>query len=79
MEYGTLEAHKTAPAAPSTNSSWHKQNMHRAVSWWQVVFISIGACALVMFSLGGISAVTGTISPLVWTTSATIGLIVAFA
>jgi len=53
--------------------------MVRAVSWWQVVFIALGACALVMFSLGGISAVTGTISPMVWTISATIGLISAFA
>ena len=32
-----------------------------------------------MFSLGGISAITGTISPLVWTISASIGLIAAFA
>jgi len=53
--------------------------MVRAVNWWQVVFIALGACALVMFSLGGISAVTGTISPLVWATSAFIGLIATFA
>ncbi|SFV26762.1 APC family permease [Hyphomicrobium facile] len=59
-------------------SSSHKENMVRAVSWWEVVFIALGACALVMFSLGGISAVTGTVSPLVWTVSATIGLIATF-
>ena len=64
---------------PVTGSASHKAGMHRAVTWWQVVFIALGACALVMFSLGGISAVTGTISPLVWATSALIGLIAAFA
>ena len=60
-------------------SSSHKENMIRAVTWWEVVFISLGACALVMFSLGGISAITGNISAMVWTISASIGLIVAFA
>ena len=70
---------KTADTTLSMASSSHKQNMVRAASWWQVVFIALGACALVMFSLGGISAITGTISPLVWTISASIGLIAAFA
>ena len=70
---------KSANATPSTASASHKPEMQRAVTWWQVVFIALGACALVMFSLGGISAVTGTISPLVWATSATIGLIAVFA
>src|SRR3546814_9716323 len=68
-----------ASAALSMTSALHKQNMKRAASWWQIVFIALGACALVMFSLGGISAVTGTISPFVWMTSASIGLIAAFA
>lgn len=63
-------------SAATVNS---KHNMKRAVSWWQVVFIALGACALVMFSLGGISAVVGTISPLVWFVSALIGLLAAFA
>src|SRR6185312_8701838 len=70
---------KTADTTLSMASSSHKQNMVRAASWWQVVFIALGACALVMFSLGGISAITGSISPLVWTISASIGLIAAFA
>lgn len=52
--------------------------MVRAVTWWQVVFIAAGSPALVMFSLGGISAVTGTISPLVWTLSVLIGFIAIF-
>ena len=68
---------KTANAAQA--SSAHKPEMQRAVNWWQVVFIALGACALVMFSLGGISSVVGTISPLVWMISAAIGLICAYA
>jgi amino acid transporter len=78
MEYGTPQARETSNVAFGTASASHKQNMLRAVSWWEVVFIALGACALVMFSLGGISAVTGTVSPLVWTISATIGLIATF-
>lgn len=70
--------HKNGDGAHRTPSVSHKEGMHRAVSWWQVVFIALGACALVMFSLGGISSVTGTISPLVWSTSALIGLIAAY-
>lgn len=79
MEYGTAQVSETANAALSTASASHKHNMQRAVTWWQVVFIALGACSLVMFSLGGISAVTGTISPLVWMISASIGLIAAYA
>ncbi|MBA2127199.1 amino acid permease [Hyphomicrobium methylovorum] len=52
--------------------------MRRDVNWWQVVFIAAGSPALVMFSLGGISAVTGTISPLVWFISVMIGFIAIF-
>lgn len=64
--------------AHGTASASHKPEMRRAVTWWQVVFIALGACALVMFSLGGISAVVGTISPLVWFVSASIGLLATF-
>ncbi|MET4807948.1 APC family permease [Limibacillus sp. MBR-115] len=52
--------------------------MRRDVNWWQVVFIAAGSPALVMFSLGGISAVTGTISPLVWFVSVMIGFVAIF-
>jgi len=52
--------------------------MRRDVNWWQVVFIAAGSPALVMFSLGGISAVTGNISPLVWTISVLIGFVAVF-
>lgn len=55
-----------------------KEAMRRDVNWWQVVFIAAGSPALVMFSLGGISAVTGNISPLVWTISVLIGFVAVF-
>lgn len=53
--------------------------MRRDVNWWQVVFIAAGSPALVMFSLGGISAVTGTVSPLVWFISVMIGFVAIFS
>lgn len=79
MEIGKAHGHDVANAALSIASASHKRHMQRAATWWQIVFVALGACSLVMFSLGGISAVTGTISPLVWTVSASIGLIAAFA
>ncbi len=53
-------------------------SMVRGVNWLQVVFIAAGAPALVMFNLGGISAITGTISPLVWTVSVLLGFVELF-
>lgn len=55
-----------------------KTSMVRGVNWLQVVFIAAGAPALVMFNLGGISAITGTISPLVWTVSVLLGFVELF-
>lgn len=52
--------------------------MRRDVGWLLVVFIAAGAPALVMFNLGGISAVTGTIAPLVWTCSVLLGFLELF-
>jgi amino acid transporter len=52
--------------------------MRRDVGWILVVFIAAGAPALVMFNLGGISAVVGTISPLVWTVSVCLGFLELF-
>lgn len=54
------------------------QRMRRDVGWVLVVFIAAGAPALVMFNLGGISAVVGTISPLVWTVSVILGFLELF-
>jgi amino acid transporter len=52
--------------------------MRRDVNWLLVVFIAAGSPALVMFNLGGLAAVVGTISPLVWTVSVLIGFLELF-
>jgi amino acid transporter len=52
--------------------------MRRDVNWLQVVFIAAGSPALVMFNLGGLAAVVGTISPLVWTVSVLLGFLELF-
>jgi amino acid transporter len=53
-------------------------NMVRTVSWWHVFFIAAGCPALVLFSLGGISAIDGPVAPLIWTISMIIGFIDCF-
>jgi len=63
----------------ATLPSYAEPRMRRDVNWWQVVFIAAGSPALVMFSLGGISAVTGTVSPLVWFISVMIGFVAIFS
>ena len=65
-------------SASSPHDTLVESSMVRGVNWLQVVFISAGAPALVMFNLGGISAITGTISPLVWTVSVLLGFIELF-
>ena len=52
--------------------------MRRDVNWLLVVFIAAGSPALVMFNLGGLAAVVGTISPLVWTVSVLLGFLELF-
>ncbi len=52
--------------------------MRREVNWLLVVFIAAGSPALVMFNLGGLAAVVGTISPLVWTASVLLGFLELF-
>jgi amino acid transporter len=52
-----------------------KKRMKRDVNWLQVVFIAAGAPALVMFNLGALSAVVGTVAPLVWAISVVLGYI----
>ena len=69
---------ESAPPVAGTNRVVTTYGMRRDVNWLQVVFIAAGSPALVMFSLGGISAVTGTISPLVWIVSVLIGFIAIF-
>ena len=57
---------------------FEEPRQQRDVNWLQVVFIAAGSPALVMFNLGAISAIVGTISPLVWTVSVILGFIELF-
>lgn len=53
-------------------------NMRRVVSWWHVFFVAGGVPPLVLFSMGGISALTGAVGAMVWCLSVIIGFIDAF-
>ena len=53
-------------------------NMVRTVSWWHVFFIAAGVPSLVLFSMGGISALTGPVAILAWSLSMLIGFIDCF-
>ncbi|MGH6939099.1 amino acid permease, partial [Hypericibacter sp.] len=52
--------------------------MLRDVDWKQVVFVAAGVPALVLFSMGGISATVGAPAWLVWTISVLLGFAQAF-
>ena len=52
--------------------------MMRDVDWKQIVFIAAGVPALVLFSMGGISAAVGAPAWLVWTISVLFGFAQAF-
>jgi amino acid transporter len=53
-------------------------NMRRDLGWMGAFFIAAGVPALVLFSMGGISALTGPVAVLVWTISVLIGFVDAF-
>jgi amino acid transporter len=67
-----------AVASSGTAGLGVQPHMRRDVNWLQVVFIAAGAPALVMFNMGGISAFTGTVAPLVWTVSVILGFLELF-
>ncbi len=52
--------------------------MRRDLSWVGAFFLAAGVPALVLFSMGGISALTGPVAVLVWTISVLIGFVDAF-
>ena len=58
--------------------AYQEPRMRRDVNWLQVVFIAAGSPALVMFNLGGLAAITGTISPLIWAISVILGFLELF-
>ena len=61
-----------------TDTSAASERMLRDVDWKQVVFIAAGVPALVLFSMGGISATIGTPAWIVWTISVLFGFAQSF-
>src|SRR5262249_22028271 len=53
-------------------------NMRRDLGWLGAFFVAAGVPALVLLSMGGISALTGPVAVLVWTISVLIGFVDAF-
>lgn len=56
----------------------YKSTMRRDINWKDAFFVAAGVPALVLFSMGGISATVGAVAPLVWTLSVLMGFINAF-
>lgn len=52
--------------------------LSRSLSWFDGFSIALGVPALLLFSVGSIAVLTGTLSPLVWILSVTVGLVQAF-
>jgi amino acid transporter len=50
----------------------------RSLTWFDGFSIALGVPALLLFSVGSIVVLTGTLSPFVWIVSVTIGLVQAF-
>jgi amino acid transporter len=55
-----------------------KTNMRRDIGWAGAFFVAAGVPALVLFSMGGISALNGPVAVLVWTLSVLVGFVDAF-
>jgi amino acid transporter len=62
----------------TTMTTGSDQHMMRDVDWKQVVFIAAGVPALVLFSMGGISATVGSPAWMVWTISVLFGFAQSF-
>ncbi len=52
--------------------------LSRSLSWFDGFSIALGVPALLLFSVGSIAVLTGTLSPFVWILSVTVGLVQAF-
>lgn len=50
----------------------------RSLSWFDGFSIALGVPALLLFSVGSIVVLTGTLSPFIWIISVTVGLVQAF-
>ena len=71
-------ADKEAMTGEAYLESRRVTNMRRDLSWMGAFFLAAGVPALVLFSMGGISALTGPVAVLVWTISVLIGFVDAF-
>jgi len=52
--------------------------LSRSLSWFDGFSIALGVPALLLFSVGSVAVLTGTLSPFIWILSVTIGLVQAF-
>ena len=64
-----------AAGAVAAGGEMEENAMERTLSWKQVVFLALGAPALVLFNMGGVSSVMGAAAPLAWTLSVIIGVV----
>lgn len=76
-----FEATSSSPgrlAGEAYQASRKHTNMRRDLGWVGAFFVAAGVPALVLFSMGGVSALTGPVAVLAWTISVLIGFIDAF-
>jgi amino acid transporter len=52
--------------------------LSRSLSWFDGFSIALGVPALLLFSVGSVAVLTGTLSPFIWIISVTVGLVQAF-
>jgi amino acid transporter len=52
--------------------------LSRSLSWFDGFSIALGVPALLLFSVGSVAVLTGTLSPFIWILSVTVGLVQAF-
>lgn len=69
---------QTLDGASGYETARQGSNMRRDISWVGAFFVAAGVPALVLFSMGGISALTGPVAILAWTLSVLIGFVDAF-
>lgn len=67
-----------AGSSDQYKKSRFQTNMRRDISWIGAFFVAAGVPALVLFSIGGISALDGPVAALIWVISVLIGFVDAF-